>query len=387
MQEDENKNLNQSQYEGEMTIPPIFVEQEEALEENLVFVQRSLVFGVIILLLSSMVYIGFIVFGENGLVSYRPAEQALESQEIYSNLIDFSGIQYDGDGVRVCIVDSGIMIDHDDLESINLVMWKDFVQGKSDPYDDHGHGTSMAGILVADGWIKGIAPRVDLLVAKALAEDGSGADDIVAEAIDWCVLNDADIISLSLGGAPDILPFDLGTGRGSDEAVNDAIDQGVFVVAAAGNDGGENDDGDVSNPCGERLVICAGGVTQNGEHWIGSSTGDNDGQIFPLLFPRGDPNKKPELVAPAQNVAVINSEGTWSMVDGTSAATVFVTGALALLLQQNPELADATSSSNTEQVKDWIQQSVAPQEGQSGHDDDYGYGLLKIQALLDAANA
>jgi len=387
MQEDENKNLNQSQYEGEMTIPPIFVEQEEALEENLVFVQRSLVFGVIILLLSSMVYIGFIVFGENGLVSYRPAEQALESQEIYSNLIDFSGIQYDGDGVRVCIVDSGIMIDHDDLESINLVMWKDFVQGKSDPYDDHGHGTSMAGILVADGWMKGIAPRVDLLVAKALAEDGSGADDIVAEAIDWCVLNDADIISLSLGGAPDILPFDLGTGRGSDEAVNDAIDQGVFVVAAAGNDGGENDDGDVSNPCGERLVICAGGVTQNGEHWIGSSTGDNDGQIFPLLFPRGDPNKKPELVAPAQNVAVINSEGTWSMVDGTSAATVFVTGALALLLQQNPELADATSSSNTEQVKDWIQQSVAPQEGQSGHDDDYGYGLLKIQALLDAANA
>lgn len=371
-----------------MVIPPLFDEQQEALEENLDFVRRSLSLGVAILIISSMIYIGFIVFGENGLVSYRPAEQALESQEVYSELIDFSGIQFDGEGVRVCIVDSGIMVDHADLESINLVMWKDFVQGKSDPYDDHGHGTSMAGILVADGWMKGIAPRVNLLVAKALAEDGSGADNIVAEAIDWCVLNDADIISLSLGGAPDILPFDIGTGRGSDEAVNDAIDQGVFVVAAAGNDGGGNDDGDVSNPCGERLVICVGGVTQTGEHWIGSSTGANNGRIIPLpiLLPRNDPHKKPELVAPAQNVAVVNYEGTWSMVDGTSAATVFVTGALALLLQQNPELADATSSSNTEQVKDWIQQSVAPQEGQSGHDDDYGYGLLKIQALLDAAN-
>jgi subtilisin family serine protease len=93
------------------------------------------------------------------------------------------------------------------------------------------------------------------------------------------------------------------------------------------------------------------------------------------------------LVAPAEKVAVINYEGSWSLVDGTSAATVYVTGAIALLLQQNPELADATSSSNTEQVKDWIEQSVTPQEGQSGHDDNYGYGLLQIQALLDAANA
>ena len=287
------------------------------------------------------------------------------------------------------LVDSGIMLDHKDLDSFNVVLWKDFIQSKSTPYDDNGHGTSMAGILVADGWMKGIAPQVDLLVAKALGKDGSGSDEVVAEAIDWCAENDADIISLSLGGAPDLLPFDIGTGRGSDEATNDAIDLGIFVVAAAGNDGGANDDGDVSNPCGERLVICVGGVTQSGEHWIGSSTGDNNGRIvpLPLLAPRSDPHKKPELVAPAEKVAVINYEGSWSLVDGTSAATVYVTGAIALLLQQNPELADATSSSNTEQVKDWIEQSVTPQDGQTGHDDDYGYGLLQIQALLDAANA
>ena len=377
----------QAQPEGGQVAPILFDQQGEPLEENLVFVQRSLALGVAILIVSSMIYIGFIVFGENGLVTYRPGDQAIESQEIYSELISFSGIELDGDNVRVCIVDSGIMLDHDDLESFNLVMWKDFIQGKSTPYDDNGHGTSMAGILVADGWMKGIAPRVDLLVAKALASDGSGSDEVVAEAIDWCVSNDADIISLSLGGAPDLLPFDLGTGRGSDEATNDAIDQGVFVVAAAGNDGGENDDGDVSNPCSERLVICVGGVTQTGAHWIGSSTGDNNGNLVPLLFPRADPHRKPELVAPAEKVAVINYEGSWSLVDGTSAATVYVTGAIALLLQQNPELADSTSSANTVQVKDWIQQSVSPQEGQTGHDDDYGYGLLQIQALLDAANA
>lgn len=367
----------------------VWEQAEQGPEENLVLVQRGLALGVTLLIITSMIYIGFIVLGENGLVTYRPGQQALESQEIYSDLIDFSGVKSNGEGIRVCIVDSGIMLDHVDLESANIVLWKDFIDNRATAYDDHGHGTSMAGILVADGWMKGIAPGVELLVAKALADDGSGADSLVAEAIDWCANNNADIISLSLGGAPDILPFDIGSERGSDEATNDAINQGILVVAAAGNDGGEGDDGDVSNPCGERLVICVGGVTQTGEHWIGSSTGDNNGRIIPLplLAPRSDPHKKPELVAPAQGVAVVNYGGTWSMVDGTSAATVYVTGALALLLQENPQLADSTSSANTEQVKEWIQQTSAPREGQSGHDDNYGYGLLKIQALLDAASA
>ena len=355
-------------------------------EESLVFVRRALAFGMSLLIVLSLVYIGFIVIGKDGLVTYRPSNDALESQYAYSNLIDFSGTTSNGKGVRVCIVDSGIMTEHVDLESFNLVLWKDFVQDRTEPYDDHGHGTSMAGILVADGWMKGIAPHVDLLVAKALAEDGSGSDSVVAEAIDWCVENDADIISLSLGGAPDILPFDLGSERGSDEASNDAIDQGVLVVAAAGNDGGGDDDGDVANPCGERLVICVGGATQSGGHWVGSSTGDNDGSLLPLMLPRSDPNKKPELVAPAEKVAVITYQGSWAMVDGTSAATVFVTGALALLLQENSELNDATSSSNTQQIKELIQQSVSPKEGQEGHDDDYGYGLLQIGNLLNSAS-
>ena len=197
-------------------------------EENLASVQKFVAVCVTVLMICSMIYIGTILFGGDGFVTYRPGDQALESQEIYSDLIDFGGIKLNGNGVTVCIVDSGIMPEHVDIEDAEIVMWKDFVQNRAKPYDDHGHGTSMAGILIADGWMKGIAPKVNLLVAKALSEDGTGDDGVVAEAIDWCVTNGADIISLSLGGAPDILPLNIGSGRGSDDASADAIDQGVF---------------------------------------------------------------------------------------------------------------------------------------------------------------
>ena len=369
----------------DMVDGPVVAELSSQRDENFATIQVFVAICVSVLIVCSMFYIGIVLIGNDGLVSYRPGDQALESQEVYSTLIDFEGVNLDGKGVTVCMVDSGIATNHPDMDPGKVSKWKDFVDNRNNPYDDNGHGTSMAGILVANGWMKGIAQKVEFIVAKALSGNGSGNEQDVADAIDWCVSSGADIISLSLGGAPDLLPFNIGSGRGSDEASSDAIDQGVIVIAAAGNDGGENDDGDVSSPCSERLVICVGGVQQNGEHWSGSSTGDNNGRLFPVLLPRADPHKKPELVAPAQSVPVINSEGTWSIVDGTSAATVYVTGAIALLLEQNPMLIDATSSANSEQIKEWIEQSVQPQEGQTSHDDNYGYGLLKIQALLDQA--
>lgn len=325
------------------------------------------------------------VLKENNPFAPRPTSDALLAQEVYGELIQIDGTQLDGKGVKVCIVDSGIDTSHRDLANINLVAWRDFINNQQEPYDDQGHGTSMAGILVADGWMKGVATGVDLYVAKALTSNGSGDDGIVAEAIDWCVEQGVQIISLSLGGAPGIIPFNPFSGRDSGDAAEDAIDQGVVVVAAAGNDGGPDDDGDVAHPSSERLVISVGGVTEDGSHWSGSSTGDNNGNLFPIILPRQDPHKKPEIVAPAQGVPVINNEGTWSIVDGTSAATVFVTGAIAILLEANPSLAANNSSGTSDtviQIKQALMDTAKPEPSQDGHDDDYGYGMLQLENLL-----
>ena len=380
---------NQQQFEAEMINSSLHSENS-SLQSDLTIVRKIVSLSVVISLLLTVGYIGSVLM-EEGILDIRPSDSALNSQTKYQNLIEFDNMTLTGKGVRVCIVDSGIDATHDDLAGMNLVGWKDFVDGKSNPYDDNGHGTSMAGILVADGWIEGMAPDVELLVAKALRGNGSGDDSDVVAAIDWCVENGAHIISLSLGGAPGVLPFFFQSGRDSGDAANDAIDRGIFVIAAAGNDGGDDDDGDVASPASETAVIAVGGVTSSGTIWTGSSIGDNNGRFWPLpiLTPRNDPHKKPEVVAPAYRVPVINNQGTWSLVDGTSAATVFVTGAIALLLENNPELAangSQGSASTVNDVKGYIVQSSKKQDGQNGHDNHYGYGLLQMDQLIIAAN-
>ena len=84
---------------------------------------------------------------------------------------------------------------------------------------------------------------------------------------------------------------------------------------------------------------------------------------------------------------MINNDGTWSIVDGTSAATVYVTGAIALLLEAVPSLAaneSSGSSATVVQIKQALMDTSKPQPSQDGHDDNYGYGMLQIENLISS---
>ena len=253
----------------------------------------------------------------------------------------------------------------------------------------------MAGILVAKNLLRGIAPNVDLHIAKAIEKTGSGTDTDIAAAVDWCVERGVDIISLSLGGGQGIDLIFIETDE-LEAAVNRAIDQGIFVVAAAGNDGGSDDDGDVASPGSENDVICVGAIDTDGSIWGNSSVGSNGASFFNPIRPLGrqDPDKKPELVAPGEKLAILNAQidGTdvlYAWGSGTSGATVWVSGAIAHLLEHRPDLGHNGSSGGTrdtvDNVKEWIQNSVVPKDGQAEHDDYYGYGRLKVDALIATA--
>ena len=311
-------------------------------------------------------------------------------EQSYQELTGFDEVSgLDGSGVVVCVVDSGIEMNHPDLQHLSLAGWFDVINGQTEPYDDEGHGTAMAGIIVAKNGLSGNAQGVDLLVAKAIDSNGQGTDTGIAEAVDWCADNQADIISLSLGGEGG---FSIGgiTTDQLESAVQEALDQGIFVVAAAGNDG-TDDDGDVSSPGSVEDVICVGGATRLGNVWSGSSQGDNDGRLWPPMLPRSDPDMKPEILGPGAEVPILFAGGSgdgswWGWASGTSAATAWVSGGLAIILEAHPELQREGSSGGPnaiEFIKTKLSENSQMDDGQSEHDERFGYGIFRIDLMLE----
>ena len=312
------------------------------------------------------------------------SEWAYEDTNIYA-LQDQYGLS--GDGVRVCIVDTGFEPDHPALKDVNLVGYRDFVGNENTIVQDRGkdsHGTMMAGILVANENYRGAAPNVDLIVAAALnAEGTTQSETTVSDAIEWCWNEmDADIISLSLGGEPDP---ENPLGSLTADAVTDALNRGVFVVAAAGNSGGAGTEvTDVSVPANVGGVIAVGAVDINGDLWERTATGsDTEGADG---GERIEPNQKPEVSAPGVDIISTSDPSfsiPYSLSTGTSDSTVFVTGALALILERHGAALE-TIDDRYEMiilVKQALADSCQPNALQGGeHHPRWGYGVLDAVA-------
>jgi serine protease len=145
-----------------------------------------------------------------------------------------------GAGVVVAIVDTGVDLEHPDLKANILPGW-DFIDDDNTAQDIAGHGTHVAGLVAANGLVKGVAPNAKLLPVRVLRDLAGGTAFPVAQGILWAAglletpslpknPNPAQVINLSLGSDEynDLIA----------EAVSSAIQAGVTVVAAAGNNGG-----------------------------------------------------------------------------------------------------------------------------------------------------
>ena len=353
----------------------------------------AIVLGLMMIL---SVSIGALYFfaDEDGLSFSAPSPQLIDWHYDHQRTSGFDQMgDWSGNGVDVCIIDTGIELNHPHLRDVQLEGWLDLIENKSEPYDDEGHGTAMAGILVAHGSLPGVAQGISLHVVKALDYSGSGNDETIASAVNWCINQETDIISMSLGGSPGFRFFGQSTDE-SENAVQDALDLGIFVVAAAGNDGGPDDDGDVESPGSIQRVICVGGHDRFGDIWEGSSMGDNDGGFFPPRLPNSDPDMKPEITAGGHEVPVLmasnNSGDTqygWGSSSGTSAATAFATGAIALALEGAPNLKPGAVDGGQdaiESVKNHLMDSASG--GTSEHDDLLGYGKLNAAIFFENVN-
>jgi len=164
----------------------------------------------------------------------------LESTDNISILINNSGpfigtsipyqSGYDGSGIVVSIIDTGIDLNHPDLEG-QIIGGYDFVDNDEIPEDTNGHGTQVAGIIASNGNLKGIAPNSKILMYKVSEDGESVPSHLIIKAIEKSIEDNADIINISLGINQ--------TNTKIDQAVNKAVKNNIFVVTAAGNFGPE----------------------------------------------------------------------------------------------------------------------------------------------------
>ncbi|MGM9898265.1 MAG: S8 family peptidase [Enterococcus faecalis] len=226
-----------------------------------------------------------------------------------------------GSGIVIAIIDSGIQIDHPSLEE-NIIDRFNFTMDdngdEKNVTDYTGHGTHVAGIIagkdIGNG-VVGVAPKAKLLILKVIEKDGSGSYENVTSAIkfasDWTGKNGekVSIINMSLGGKD---PDDT-----LHRTIKVARRKGIILVSASGNNGdGDNQTVEVSFPGFYKEVIQIGSV-------------DKDG--YPSTF--SNTNINLDFVAPGEDILSAGLGKEFVELTGTSMATPFVSGGIALILK------------------------------------------------------
>lgn len=255
-----------------------------------------------------------------------------------------------GKGVTVAIIDTGIH-PHPDLTlpRNRIVGFFDVVGGRSQPYDDNGHGTHVAGIVAGNGYssngrFRGIAPEAALVGVKVLDRRGSGRLSDVMAGIEWCVAHQPRlgirILNLSLG-APAVAswrddPLALAAGA--------AWEAGLVICCAAGNDGPEP--ATIVTPGIHPAVLTVGAADDRST----PDAADDGVAPFSSRGPTPDGEIKPDIVLPGVNITSAvppgpcllwhrvrkGSGGAYATFSGTSMATPMASGLAALLLEREP---------------------------------------------------
>ncbi len=229
-----------------------------------------------------------------------------------------------GKGVTVAVIDTGLEPRLEFTLGRNRIRaFVDFVEGKTSPYDDNGHGTAVTGIfagsgLLTCGAVRGGAYAADIVALKAIGADGEGSAFRILEAMQWIYSNrkkyNIRVLNLSFGAVPESRNDPLVLGA---EALWDAD---VAVVASAGNLGPKG--GTILSPAVSPKIITVGGA-----EGLGAADFSSRGPAG--LF------HKPDLLAPA--VDVIPAADPYAPQSGTSMAAPQVSAAAALVFESHPD--------------------------------------------------
>jgi len=307
----------------------------------------------------------------------KPEEGKPGSREITWNVLkvnadDVWALGFNGEGIIVSVIDTGVNYDHVDL---NDHVWEDasypnhgfdFVNNDNDPMDDHGHGTHCSGTVAGDGTAgsqTGVAPEATIMCCKVLDSGGGGSESGVWSAIEFSVEHGAHVMSLSLGWQ-----HSWGVNRTVwRQTFDNSLAAGVLASVAAGNEGDQQGTypipdnvrtpGDLPPPWlhpdqtligGTSGIICIGSTTSSDALSGFSSRGpcewENISPFNDYPYTPGIGLIRPDVCAPGSSIkslAHYSNTGYESGWSGTSMATPANAGLIALMLQKNNTLTPA----------------------------------------------
>ena len=282
-----------------------------------------------------------------------------------------------GKGIRVAVLDSGIW-QHPDfiLPQNRIVLFRDFVHGRSMPYDDYGHGTHVAGIIggngrLSNGRYRGIAPECDFVICKILDEKGYGTGLHLLQALQFLRAErkkyGIKVVNLSFCATKEKMEENTMQQEICKE-LEYASKEGMICVVAAGNNGPAMDS--IYFPGNHPSVITVG--ASDDEHTVYMN-----GKKQKYYSARGNmEDKKPDLIAPGYRICSCGkSNEIYCRKTGTSMSAPLVTGACTLLSARYPQI-------TVEEVKELLQLSSKDIGKESFYQ---GAGILQVKTLLHIA--
>ena len=270
-------------------------------------------------------------------------------------------------GFTTVVIDTGIYPHIDFLLGKNrLIKFVDLVNNKASPYDDNGHGTFISGVLCGNSIIakySGIDNISNIIVIKALDNNGETTTIKILEAMQWILENkekyNISTVCMSFGSV-------YRNGDPLNEAAEILWNNGIVVVAAAGNSGPE--DGTIMSPGSSRRIIT-----------VGSLDNITNGKIEVADFSSRGPVKnyyKPDIVVPGTDIISTNVFGDdrkfYTVMSGTSVSTPMVAGVCSLLKNINPRY-------TPDQIKYILISACTPIDGDRNKE---GYGYLDIRKIV-----
>lgn len=268
-----------------------------------------------------------------------------------------------GEGITVMVIDTGYT-DHNDLngamvteQSISTISYERSI------HDFQGHSSHCCGIIGArnnDVGMVGVAPKCSIITVKALDRNGSGSYEAINDALRYAIKIKPDVVSMSLGG-----PADDSTQH---QLIKQLYDMNIPVIAAAGNDGRSNA---VNYPGKYPETITVTAFDKNGNPAWFNSTG-----------------KETDFAAPGVDIYSTYLNNTYAKLSGTSMATPFIAGLVALLLAKHHKQEIETGKNDCKTVEQIKQHLIkyADDKGIVGKDPQWGYGVIDPVKLITASS-